>query len=304
MANEYAVNSEDLTSVADAIREKGGTGNPLSFPAGFVAAIQSMQVGGGGGGASIQVIAVASEDSLPETANENTVAVITEQTIGTLYVYPKAPEAANVGDVLMLSNGTDTIINLTEDGTFAIGGAGVYIKNDDAWSFVDAYIFANGEWQCLWANRIYYEGNEYTVYTGGFTTHAISSRSGASATVMLPGVTRNNANIIADTQATATRGVGMFCTTNMIDLTPYSTLVFEGTFVSEYTNYPVNFVAAAWSKIPEFYNQDRLAYYELTKTQTKISIDVSSINTSAYIGFGIAYSKVTLERCYLIPKEM
>lgn len=302
MANEYAVNSADLTSVADAIREKGGTEDALSFPAEFVTAIQNIKAGGG---APFQLIAVSSEDSLPETARENTVAVVTEQAVGTLYVYPETPDAAIVGDVLILDTGIGKIINLTEDGTFAFRGAGVYIKNDDAWAFVDAYIFVNNEWQCLWANRLYYEGDEYTVHTGGFVAHEISSRNGASATVVLPDVTRNADNIFVDTKSTDSRGVGMFCTANMIDLTPYSSLVFEGTFTSEYTSYPQNFVAAAWSKIPDFYTNDRLAYYQMSSSsRTQITIDVSSINESAYIGFGLAYATVKLERCYLVPKEI
>lgn len=47
MANEYLVNSADLSSVADAIREKGGTTDPLVFPEGFVLAIQEIEGGGG-----------------------------------------------------------------------------------------------------------------------------------------------------------------------------------------------------------------------------------------------------------------
>lgn len=46
MANEYAVNSADLTAVADAIRTKGGTAEALTFPDGFIAAIQGMETGG------------------------------------------------------------------------------------------------------------------------------------------------------------------------------------------------------------------------------------------------------------------
>lgn len=38
----------DLTSVANAIRTKGGTSAQLAFPAGFVSAIDAIQTGGGG----------------------------------------------------------------------------------------------------------------------------------------------------------------------------------------------------------------------------------------------------------------
>lgn len=45
MANEYLVNSDDLTAVADAIRNKGGTSEVLEFPSGFVSAVGSIEAG-------------------------------------------------------------------------------------------------------------------------------------------------------------------------------------------------------------------------------------------------------------------
>ena len=44
---EYLTNTTDLTKVASAIREKGGTSDPLIYPDGFVTAIQAIQTGGG-----------------------------------------------------------------------------------------------------------------------------------------------------------------------------------------------------------------------------------------------------------------
>lgn len=49
MANEYLINSDDMTSVADAIRAKGGTSEALVFPSGFVSAVQAIHAGSGGG---------------------------------------------------------------------------------------------------------------------------------------------------------------------------------------------------------------------------------------------------------------
>lgn len=45
---DSAVLEADLTSVADAIREKGGTSETLSFPDGFTEAIAAIESGGGG----------------------------------------------------------------------------------------------------------------------------------------------------------------------------------------------------------------------------------------------------------------
>lgn len=43
---EYLVQDTSLTAVADAIREKGGTSEPLGFPEGMAAAVRSIQSGG------------------------------------------------------------------------------------------------------------------------------------------------------------------------------------------------------------------------------------------------------------------
>lgn len=42
---EYLVQGESITTVADAIREKGGTTAPLSFPAGMAEAVRNIQSG-------------------------------------------------------------------------------------------------------------------------------------------------------------------------------------------------------------------------------------------------------------------
>ncbi len=44
---EFLVKDTSLTAVADAIREKGGTTAPLSFPAGMAEAVRNIQSGGG-----------------------------------------------------------------------------------------------------------------------------------------------------------------------------------------------------------------------------------------------------------------
>lgn len=42
---EYLVQGESITAVADAIREKGGTTAPLSFPTGMADAVRGIQSG-------------------------------------------------------------------------------------------------------------------------------------------------------------------------------------------------------------------------------------------------------------------
>ena len=49
MATEYLTNDTDLKAVADAIRTKAGSTAQLSFPDGFITAVNGIQTGGSGG---------------------------------------------------------------------------------------------------------------------------------------------------------------------------------------------------------------------------------------------------------------
>lgn len=54
MAN-YLTTDTDLTAVANAIRTKGGTNATLTFPSGFVSAINAISTGGGGTSSGIDL---------------------------------------------------------------------------------------------------------------------------------------------------------------------------------------------------------------------------------------------------------
>lgn len=45
---DYKVTGSELTSVANSIRTKGGTSEPLTWPNGYVDAVGAIQAGGGG----------------------------------------------------------------------------------------------------------------------------------------------------------------------------------------------------------------------------------------------------------------
>lgn len=71
----YIVSDTDMTAVANAIRTKGGTSDPLSFPTGFCDAIS--QISGGGGGSNVAsgtftITAEANDNAPTITHNLNT----------------------------------------------------------------------------------------------------------------------------------------------------------------------------------------------------------------------------------------
>lgn len=61
----------DLTSVANAIRTKGGTSADLAFPAGFVSAVQAIPTGGGGLGYDEKTVLVKSNAPTVDRAFTN-----------------------------------------------------------------------------------------------------------------------------------------------------------------------------------------------------------------------------------------
>lgn len=257
---------------------------------------------------NIRVVKYNTVSELPVIAQEKTIALISTVDIGNIFYQVNKPDQCNINDVWICMNSAYYTLDFTVGNVFTVLGLfEAYIKTSTDWIPIETWIYQNKEWKMIWSGRVYYEGKEYEVYTGGWTTFDRTARAGATAKPKHPIVVRNEDNIEAITLNTSdASGAGMFCTAEKIDLTPYSTIVFEGTFSSPYgDDYPLNFVAGAWSKIPDlYYNQDRLAYYEMNATsKTKITVDITDINTSAYIGFGIAFSKAILTHCYLTPKE-
>ena len=67
--SNYIVDSADLTSVANAIRTKGGTSAALAFPAGFISAIQAIPTGGGSLKYDVGDFTLASDTTALGTAN-------------------------------------------------------------------------------------------------------------------------------------------------------------------------------------------------------------------------------------------
>lgn len=65
---EYLVQGASLTTVADAIRERGGTTAPLSFPAGMAEAVRNIQSGGDLSSVDVYIADFTSDADLTVTA--------------------------------------------------------------------------------------------------------------------------------------------------------------------------------------------------------------------------------------------
>ena len=112
---EYLINATDLTKVASAIREKGGTSASLVYPTGFVSAIQEIQTG-----ALLQIIVTtsagatvtATKDSktVSGTADTNGECILTVTEVGTWTVTATLASSTNTADVVVGTANVDLIM--------------------------------------------------------------------------------------------------------------------------------------------------------------------------------------------------
>lgn len=112
---EYLINATDLTKVASAIKEKGGTSAPLVYPAGFVSAIQAIQTG-----APLQIIVTtsagatvtATKDSktVSGTADTNGECILTVTEAGTWTVTAATASSTKTADIVVGTTNVDMIM--------------------------------------------------------------------------------------------------------------------------------------------------------------------------------------------------
>ena len=102
---EYLTNTADLTKVASAIREKGGTSAPLVYPDGFVTAIQAIQTG-----TELQIIVTVTSGATV-TATKGSLSVSGTSVNGTCTL--TVPEAGTWSVKATLSGQTSNTKNIT-----------------------------------------------------------------------------------------------------------------------------------------------------------------------------------------------
>lgn len=102
---EYLTNTTDLTKVASAIREKGGTSDSLAYPDGFVTAIQAIQTG-----TELQIIVTVTSGATV-TATKGSLSVSGTSVNGTCTL--TVPEAGTWSVKATLSGQTSNTKNIT-----------------------------------------------------------------------------------------------------------------------------------------------------------------------------------------------
>ena len=136
--------------------------------------------------------------------------------------------------------------------------------------------------------------------TGGWISEARAwgeNVAGAGA----PIVDKSNITWIVLTQNYA-KG-GLYRTVNKIDLSQYNTLVVE-LAVSATDSHPEYFTFGIWSELGTYYRYNMAAYWNPTDNigSTVISIDISNLNGSYYVGYGLYNNQLTVASGYVYLK--
>ena len=126
---EYLTNTTDLTKVASAIREKGGTSDPLVYPDGFVTAIQEIQTG-----TELQIIVTVTSGATV-TATKGSLSVSGTSVNGTCTL--TVPEAGTWSVSATLGEQTSGTKTVSVTGSYALTLSFVSSTlNDVEWSVI------------------------------------------------------------------------------------------------------------------------------------------------------------------------
>lgn len=98
--SNYLVDGADLTSVANAIRTKGGTSAQLAFPAGFVSAIQAIPTGGGGSAEKLLGSGTYTVSAAASTATISTGITNSDETKPVKILVVKDSKTSGIGQML------------------------------------------------------------------------------------------------------------------------------------------------------------------------------------------------------------
>lgn len=178
-------------------------------------------IGNGGTNLNFKVIAVASEDALPETAKENTIAVVTDTAITSWVFASTAPETPEAG-MVWIKTGTGGTANFN-----AIKKNGLWVYPQacqqyvgDAWISKMAKTWQDGAW-VRWELNIWPNVNNLE-----FTKKLNDSTDNAAITI-----DQDNPAKITLKVWDSTAGYLAVCNySTLVDLTNYSTLTLKMSF--------------------------------------------------------------------------
>lgn len=253
----------------------------------------------GAGGPSILDFRVVGGTAVPTNPKENTIWVNTDTPI-TGYVFVAAEPNDPTEGMVWFSTGRSSAV---EFNALKKNGIQVYPVSakqyvSGAWVDVTARSHQGGTW-ADWNVYLYKNGVVCEDLTGTWFTEARTNKPAGGITC--------HPNVVKNPDSISIRGLGggqggIYRATKQIDLTDANRLVLFGSAYNQYSDCDwANLYI--WSAMGTYYTDNVVGTYRFTGTSTdvEISIDVSNLNGSYYIGFGV-YGPcwVTMKELYLM----
>lgn len=195
----------DLTTVANAIRAKGGTTEPLTFPAGMEAAVSQISAGDAW---NFEVVG----NPQPSNPRQNTIWVDAENITG-YYFSVEQPENMQPGEVWFLTGKASTVaFNAAKNGYIMLYPISAKQMVGGALVDVTAKSWQNGAW-VEWIEYLFRDGNQFEDLTGGWSSagYTYSGWNVVGASV--------DETILLSTSGKGTRAIALAGTQKKINLT-------------------------------------------------------------------------------------
>lgn len=243
-----------------------------------------LNMSGGGPGLNFDIVGGTSAPSSPKS---NTIWVNTSTAI-TGYMFSATQPSSPINGVVWISVGTysSASFNALKKEYLMVYPLSAKQYVSGAWVDKTAKIYQNGKWVDWWDGELYYNGNQYTSVTGGFTVKKSNGYFTFGNTTIPFGFTGNS-----DTQAT-------MYTSKKIDLRGYTKLCIDldvTTVTITAANTSIGLCAAIGDEYPE------LTAYKGTTTKGRqtLTLDISQHQGTYYVAFKIAASAGTIYKIWL-----
>lgn len=254
------------------------------------------------GGANLN-FKIVGGTSVPTSPSNNTIWVNTNVEITTWVFSVTEPESPVEGMVWLGTGRTSSVaFNVLKKNTIKVYPVSAKQYISGSWTNVEPKSYMNNEW-VSWAIYLFNSGDQCEDITGGWKA---VSRNHFHYGAIMPTLTIENGIMTVTSYSDVDSNYygGTVQTNNKIDMSQYSTLIFQVTDCLDDSNEGHLRVGIASDSITQEYVMD--AYKDITSVG-EVSVDVSSVNKECVIainpstrGFAGQTARIAVDGIYLI----
>ena len=245
---------------------------------------------GGGTTYNYKITDYLTEGSIPSSDTANSIAIVTSTAIpsidsGGIIWKPTQPtfrtngHSLVTGDVWIIESYASNVPFVAVNGIY-VYAVGCFQWDGSSWVERVAKVYYGGAWVAMYL-YLYYLTNQCTSVTGGWQARAWAATSGTTA--QLPNITVGSDNVLVYFAASTSKA-GVYEVINNTDLTPFSTLRFDGYSNANANNF-VRLVVTQRNNT--YWSTSALSNTSIPTTRGYLDVDISAINTSCDILVGV-----------------